>query len=438
MRKLSFSLCAFIALSLNVYADDTDLKSSFTSNIYPYFASTNWTNGQDFCLKKETYDKYIEKVNSYNSGSATITQEEYNELLGVVTNINNFNLPADNAWKIFYIVNGQHAYWKVAMGIEGTNGRGTSLDQYTVGRGVGDAAPGKYIRLEKTADNAYKLYCNGYYFGDSQNGTNIPLVTDQSKAVSYSFTMVKPGIVALRPYGSTDDNTYINDNTINDAGYLQGGTKDTDVSWWRPQPASVESFTIPLTEINGNSYATTCLPFPAKITSANTDYSVKVYYGTREDKANERLYLREITGVVPAETPVLLISNQTGSPKATVSVVADETPSAVNDNKLDGTIRPLQISTTDLSFGWVTTNGTKVPGFYPTPMYNCLHANKAYIKNPAGAKSVTLAIDDEPSGLQPPTATANKTTATYNILGQRVGADYKGIVIVNGKKILNH
>lgn len=57
MRKLSFSLCAFIALSLNVYADDTDLKSSFTSNIYPYFASNNWTNGQDFCLKKETYDK---------------------------------------------------------------------------------------------------------------------------------------------------------------------------------------------------------------------------------------------------------------------------------------------------------------------------------------------------------------------------------------------
>lgn len=323
------------------------------------------------------------------------------------------------------------------MGIEGTVRDGRSLDQYTVGRGVGDAAPGKYIRLEKTADNAYKLYCNGYYLGDSKKETNIPLVTDQSKAVSYSFTMVKPGIVALRPYGSTDDNTYINDIDDN-GGYLRGGTKDADISWWRPQPANVESFTISLTEINGNSYATTCLPFPAKITSANTDYSVKVYYGTREDEANKRMYLKEITGVVPAETPVLLISNQTGSPKATVSVVADETPSAVNDNKLDGTIRPLQINPKDLSFGWVTTNGTKVPGFYPTLTYYCLHANKAYIKNSTNAKSVTLAIDDEPAGLQPPTATANKTTATYNILGQRVGVDYKGIVIVNGKKTLNH
>ena len=36
--------------------------------------------------------------------------------------------------------------------------------------------------------------------------------------------------------------------------------------------------------------------------------------------------------------------------------------------------------------------------------------------------------------------TANKVAGTqmYNLAGQKVGKDYKGIVIVNGKKMLNN
>ena len=48
-----------------------------------------------------------------------------------------------------------------------------------------------------------------------------------------------------------------------------------------------------------------------------------------------------------------------------------------------------------------------------------------------------FAYDDPSNGISNITDNAKRTNnAIYNIAGQRVGNDYKGIVIVNGKKML--
>ena len=93
-------------------------------------------------------------------------------------------------------------------------------------------------------------------------------------------------------------------------------------------------------------------------------------------------------------------------------------------------------------FGWTVP---AEPGFYlidgDTPT---LGANKAYLHTTtalAGGK-LNIIIDDstsqeeETDGIKAVT-TAVENGVRYNLAGQKVGADYKGIVIVNGKKMLN-
>lgn len=67
-----------------------------------------------------------------------------------------------------------------------------------------------------------------------------------------------------------------------------------------------------------------------------------------------------------------------------------------------------------------------------------LSAGKAYLPaNGANAPSLSIVIDDA-TAIEGLTASKpqNLTTSVYNLAGQKVGADYKGIVIVNGKKLI--
>lgn len=64
---------------------------------------------------------------------------------------------------------------------------------------------------------------------------------------------------------------------------------------------------------------------------------------------------------------------------------------------------------------------------------------RAYVKakNPEAAKQLTLVIDGQTTGLKLNTITGNIEGETYNMAGQRVANGYKGLVIKNGKKVIN-
>ena len=57
-----------------------------------------------------------------------------------------------------------------------------------------------------------------------------------------------------------------------------------------------------------------------------------------------------------------------------------------------------------------------------------------YVKEGAGTNPYEFGTD--PSGINSVTKANNGTSAIYNLSGQRVGADYKGMVIKNGKKYM--
>ncbi|MCQ2129204.1 MAG: hypothetical protein MJZ08_07240, partial [Bacteroidaceae bacterium] len=105
--------------------------------------------------------------------------------------------------------------------------------------------------------------------------------------------------------------------------------------------------------------------------------------------------------------------------------------SASTENALEGTDKEKTLTTNQyaLSLG---QNGV---GFYLWEGKS-IGANKAYLTLPSTAKALTFEFSDEPSGIKDTFEPYNGTTETYNLNGMRVGKDYKGIIVVHGKKFL--
>ena len=359
----------------------------------------------------------------------------------------------DGSWVYLYSTHGTYSGWHVAMGIESKSisSERTALDGYDA-RGVANSEAGKVMRLDKKASSdAYYLYCNGYYYGDAVNGQNIPLVTDKSKATAYVFTPTgNTGCYNLRPEGSSDENTYINDVEVNYEGWMRGGPKNNDVSEWRIASANdankyadkdgyKEEIKITLNTVGDYSYATTCMPFPIMVSAS--DFSVKTYIGV--NRHDNMLTLKEVTGTIPAETPIVIIAStkgktptsKTGQYEVTVTLDTQTTPTDVSGNLLSGAITPTETGKDDLTFGV----NNDVVGFYKDSQ-RFLHANRAYIKattTTAAKAGLRLYWNNTPTTIKTVgTDDAQGNRLSYNLQGQPVSDSYKGIVIEKGKKYI--
>ena len=141
-------------------------------------------------------------------------------------------------------------------------------------------------------------------------------------------------------------------------------------------------------------------------------------------------------GVIPAGEAVILRLTEevynTATKKQFDLTAITTTATKSTTNKLSGTDVATTLSTNDyaLSLG---QNGV---GFYLWEGKE-IDAHKAYLTLPASsAKAFTFQFEDETDGIQNcQLSTVNSQLSTYNLNGMRVGKDYKGIVIVNGKKV---
>lgn|GEM_PF-858163 len=167
--------------------------------------------------------------------------------------------------------------------------------------------------------------------------------------------------------------------------------------------------------------------------------STEVYIATGEN--GESITLEKISDA-PAMTPVVIHASA-GS--YTMTKIAKAT-SNVEDNILqssDGTITGDYNSDTKESTYYVLgKNSSDEVGFGPLAYGVKLAVGKAYINGADLANAsdfLTFVIGDEDE-----TTTINAVdaagmdddTPVYNLAGQKVGKDYKGVVIVNGRKVV--
>ena len=150
--------------------------------------------------------------------------------------------------------------------------------------------------------------------------------------------------------------------------------------------------------------------------------------------ASENTTLKEVASV-PEGTPVLL----KGEGPKNITVVASADVPASNLLKVsDGTV------VGDDEHIYVLANKNNGVGFYLWSTSVAIPKGKVYLDTTGvGAKGLEyFSLDDsiidesETDGIKA-VSTNVENVVRYNLAGQRVGNEYKGIVIVNGKKMLN-
>ena len=164
------------------------------------------------------------------------------------------------------------------------------------------------------------------------------------------------------------------------------------------------------------------------------------HYCKTYNSAAGTISVAKIDGAVPANTGVIL----KGEPGETYTLTGTSDDAAtVTDNALVAVTEETSIAQESdgyVNFGLSGGVFKKVNAKGGT-----VKANRAYLhilksSLPTEAKSIALAWDGETTGIANLNVDANDNfdanAPMYNLAGQRVGKSYKGIVVVNGKKVL--
>ena len=190
-------------------------------------------------------------------------------------------------------------------------------------------------------------------------------------------------------------------------------------------------------------------PVPVTITAAkyatfasdsDLDFSgVDGLYAYTATVAGDELTFNKVTEAKAGEG--LLLYADVNTSTVFYVPVATNSPAAVSGNKLVRGTDAAVASTDDegATYNYVLSNNGGEVNFYRAAG-KVVGTNKAYLKNisaTATSKFFLPTGEDETDGIK--SVQGSRFTVNgeaYNLAGQRVGKDYKGIVIVNGKKIV--
>ena len=160
--------------------------------------------------------------------------------------------------------------------------------------------------------------------------------------------------------------------------------------------------------------------------------ALKAYIVTAKNGSS---FLRQQVMQVPAHTGLVV----EGAPGDYDVPVIAEAP-AIEDNLLQATSEPAYtVKDTDYGcvYGLFYSYNTHKVGFKLKETDFTFGAGKSYLRlSEAQAKDV-IYIDEEVTGVEATFNVQRPTFNVYNLNGQRVPANQRGVVIVNGRKVLN-
>lgn len=237
------------------------------------------------------------------------------------------------------------------------------------------------------------------------------------------------------------NNVYVNDYSGRGIlSFWQDSPNSDKGSNWRIEEAPDYDMDIAMHALGENTYATTCLPVAFNVPDGITAYKVTAAQNNDSEKGTATL--TAIEGTVPAQEPVVLIGTDANQTKITLTAVTDNTTEKSNDNKLRGILTATAPNSNDYYFGKLGD----AAGFYRTNVSTVKAISyKAYLPSDfAGANAASKGYafsfgDDDVTGINSATetaTTADENATRYNLQGQRVGKDAKGIIIIGGKKYI--
>lgn len=171
-------------------------------------------------------------------------------------------------------------------------------------------------------------------------------------------------------------------------------------------------------------YGTFCAPYAVTIPSGVQAYTVS-------SVTNSMLDLTEVTGTIPANTPVVLYAESGLEAFESFGIAEEGTSTA-------GLLTGVYESTQAPVGSYVLQNLSGKVGFYQVTAGNqpTVGANRCYLTVASGIKAFYFDEDDATSIQTIENGQQTADGVIYNVAGQRMNKMQRGINIINGKKIL--
>lgn len=279
--------------------------------------------------------------------------------------------------------------------------------------------------LKKVDDTHYQLGFNGQYVQAPVAGEQ---ATKGSEPVSFDLTVVEPGKIAL-----SVDGVYLVAATT-----LQGGSLGATAEWTIDNAYTDIIRQDAKYKAGDLQFGAITMPYTVKVDleadKAAALYTVKY---NSEEKTLEMTNVKELPAGVPgivagANTPVLL---------QIVGGYVTEAAAPADGQALNGI---LSVKPGDYDFDnplFLNVNGA---GELVMDQINWYDINQAFFNCPdisaSEVKFVNLPTqaDNEANGISDLTIQKTvRTGAVYNLSGQKVSKNFRGIIIIDGKKFMN-
>ena len=196
--------------------------------------------------------------------------------------------------------------------------------------------------------------------------------------------------------------------------------------------------------VSNVGYATFSYACPLNFTKV-TGFEAYVASDIGDDNGSKYVKMNKVTGAVPAETGLLLVK-EGGCTNVEVPVAAS---AVAPTNLLVATVTEKTVDASkEGNYHYFLASGANGIGFYNLASSATSGANKAYLSTTTELTSgstpskVAWTFNEDESSevdavnhLKIPFVENN--APMYNLAGQRVNNDYKGVVVKNGKKFIN-
>lgn len=226
---------------------------------------------------------------------------------------------------------------------------------------------------------------------------------------------------------STSDKTFHN-STSSDVYYQESGNTCAFYLEEAEQQNAFKTTALTVGEVSAN-VATYSSPFPVKLPEGVDAYIAK--------QDGENIVLQKITGALPANTGVILSSENAAKYIPTARTTETEA-TEIADNKLVATTGSAVANDVNAYILSKNENETKAVFKKLSATNRTIAQYKAYLKLDAGTQAnLSLAFaGSNLTGIQNVTETSAKSKTAYDLAGRKVGKLQKGIYIVNGKKVI--
>ena len=324
-----------------------------------------------------------------------------------------------------------------------TNSSGTTVQAVTSKFGAISGSVEGYDLNGRIATSSSVSAAKGLTFISKSNYLSIlNLKVGDRVIVTYSYTDEKYQYLTFNaenlPY--TKDGVAVNkgDNVISEAEYTMTADGTFDMYCGNSKGYRIQSLTIiPAKTIQAGSNGYTAY---SNSLHNFTVSGAEVYYAPNGVSDGTITLSKVVEGaVIPMNEGVIIKAENAGDDIVISMTTAEATDLSGNNLKAVNLSSTLAEGT---NYVLGTKEGTtKFFSFTSANWTNTLRSSlqgKCYLNIPASSSKENIEISfGEATGIESLTPTLSRREGVYNLSGVRVNGDYKGIVIMNGKKYMN-